>query len=387
MGRSMSLKATAMVLAMALAAVLPPVSGTLAQRDRQEVQPGQSIQAAIDAAPPGATIEVAPGTYHENVLIAKDGITVEGAGHGRTVLKPPTQLTSVCPLSFPPAEVLTPGLNGICVANADQDGNIVGTVHDVRVTGFTVQGFPGVGIVFAGTSGARADHNVAANNSGYGITAFASTHGQFDNNTSYGSGDAGLYMGNSPNADFTIKDNTAHDDLWGILVRDSSTGRVTGNTLHDNCSGLVFLNTGIGTGVKDWVATDNRATHNNNFCPGSATGLPFTLTGLGILIAGGQHIMLRDNTVRANQPSGPPTTLNGVALAGGIVVVSTAHISVFSNGVLGSDAAGNTIVDNTAKNNLPFDLAYDGLGTGNLFGHNQCNTSTPPGLCPADHGN
>ncbi len=133
----------------------------------------------------------------------------------------------------------------------------------------------------------------------------------------YGSGDAGLYMGNSPYADFTIKDNTAHDDLWGILVRDSSTGRVTGNTLHDNCSGLVFLNTGVGTGVKDWVATDNSANHNNNSCPGSATGLPFTLTGLGILIAGGQHIVLRDNTVRANQPGGPPTTVNGVALSGG----------------------------------------------------------------------
>ncbi len=69
------------------------------------------------------------------------------------------------------------------------------------------------------------------------------------------------------------------------------------------------------------------------------------------------------------------------------MVVSTAHISVFSNGVLGSDAAGNTIVDNTTKNNLPFDLAYDGLGTGDLFGHNQCNTSTPPGLCSADREN
>jgi hypothetical protein len=40
MRRSMSLKATTVVLAMGLAAVLLPVSGTLAQRDRREVQPG-----------------------------------------------------------------------------------------------------------------------------------------------------------------------------------------------------------------------------------------------------------------------------------------------------------------------------------------------------------
>jgi len=148
----------------------------------------------------------------------------------------------------------------------------------------------------------------------------------------------------------------------------------------------VFLNTGTGAGVHDWVASDNRATHNNNFCPGSETGLPFTLTGLGILIAGGQHIVLRDNTVRANQPSGPTTTLNGVALAGGIVVVSTANISVFSDGFMGSDAARNTIVDNTVKDNHPFDLVYDKLGTGNRFRHNECNTSNPPGLCPGDSG-
>jgi hypothetical protein len=63
---------------------------------------------------------------------------------------------------------------------------------------------------------------VAANNS-YGITAFLSTQGLFEYNTSYGSGDAGFYVGNSPNADFKVRYSTAFADLWGILVRDSST--------------------------------------------------------------------------------------------------------------------------------------------------------------------
>ena len=102
-------------------------------------------------------------------------------------------------------------------------------------------------------------------------------------------------------------------------------GSVTGNTLHDNCSGLVFLNTGTIAGVSNWRASHNTAVHNDIFCP--AGDLPFSLTGVGILIAGGDHILLRDNTVRANQPSGPPTFINGVALAGGIVVISTASVS------------------------------------------------------------
>jgi hypothetical protein len=90
--------------------------------------------------------------------------------------------------------------------------------------------------------------------------------------------------------------------------------------------------------------------------------------------------VLRDNSVTDNQPSGTPTTINGVALAGGIVVVSTAGVSVFP-GFHGSDAAHNRITANTVTDNQPFDLAYDGLGTGNRFRRNACATSTPSGLC------
>lgn len=101
---------------------------------------------------------------------------------------------------------------------------------------------------------------------------------------------------------------------------------------------------------------------------------------MGILIAGGQNIVLQHNIVHTNQPSGPATTLNGVPV-GGIVIASTAQVSVFGKPYYGSDSGDNTIVDNTVTDNLPFDLVYDGLGTGNHFVHNECATSTPPGLC------
>ena len=347
-----------------------------------QVLAGQSIQAALDGAPPGAVVCVGPGTYHENLLIAKDAITLQGAGPGTTVLEPPAQPVNVClKLFFPPVDLEQNGLNGICIANVDSQGNMIATVSDVRVTGFTVRDFPGVGIVFAYTDRPRADHNAAMNNGVYGITAFASTHGRFEDNTSDGSGDAGIYLGNSPHANFTIKDNTITAALWGILVRDSAHADVTGNTLHDNCSGLVFLNTGTLSGAGHVVATGNTAIHNDNLCPGNETGLPFTLTGLGILIAGGDHIVLQGNTVRANQPGGVPSIVDGVALAGGIVVVSTQDVSVFGPPYFGSAATHNNIVQNTALDNQPFDLAYDGLGAGNHFPSNTCVISMPAGLC------
>ena len=383
-------KAICLLAGLAVAAMIPMSTRADDRQGRHDeetftctvqVVAGQSIQDAIDGAATGATVCVGPGTYQENLLINKDGITLKGAGPEKTVLEPPAQPRPFCPvLQIPPIGYENFGLNGICVADLDAEGKVLRTVNDVRVTGFTVRDFSGVGILFGGTNRSRADHNVAASNKGYGITAFLSTHGRFEYNTSYGSGDAGFYVGNSPNADFKVRYNTAFADLWGILVRDASTGSVTDNLLHDSCSGLVFLNTGTTTGVHNWRVSNNIVTHNDKFCSAEETELPFSLTGVGILIGGGDHIVLRANRVLTNHPGGEPSLINGVPLAGGIVVVSTANVSVFP-GFYGGVAEHNIIVDNAVLDNQPFDLVYDGLGTGNHFVSNRCETSLPARLC------
>src|SRR5678815_4313504 len=50
------------------------------------VQPGDSIQAAVDAASPGDMIVVTAGTYRESVKIQADGLTLHA--QGRVTLKP-----------------------------------------------------------------------------------------------------------------------------------------------------------------------------------------------------------------------------------------------------------------------------------------------------------
>ncbi len=47
-----------------------------------------TIQAAVDAAPEGATILIGPGTYTENIVITKS-LTLEGSGIDSTILRPP----------------------------------------------------------------------------------------------------------------------------------------------------------------------------------------------------------------------------------------------------------------------------------------------------------
>ena len=43
------------------------------------VQPGDSIQAAVDTASSGDVITINPGTYTENVKITKDSLTIRSA--------------------------------------------------------------------------------------------------------------------------------------------------------------------------------------------------------------------------------------------------------------------------------------------------------------------
>src|SRR4051812_3591269 len=150
------------------------------------VHPGQSIQAAVNRADPGDTVLIKPGHYRQSVLIAKNNLRLRGAGAGLGG-------TLITPAPNPHGACGTQG-SAICVFDPTGQRTIVGT----QVDNLEVRGFAQDGVVGVATRGFIVRNVTARNNGRYGITKFASSGGEFINNVTSGSADAGIYVGDSP---------------------------------------------------------------------------------------------------------------------------------------------------------------------------------------------
>jgi parallel beta-helix repeat protein len=328
------------------------------------VNPGESIQAAVDAASPGTTILVRPGTYAEHVTITTDGIRL--LGEGATLVPPDEHPASAC--SFGEASV-----DGICAIGEldfpDPEGPPVVTdpISDVTVSGFTVEGFEGVGILFIGAENPVVGHTVTDDNEEYGIARFLSTGGKIVGNQASGAEEAGIYVGDSPDADVLVVGNETSDNgEFGFFLRDAANGQLVGNRAHDNCVGAIVLNTGANI-AGDWTFTGNSFTQNNALCPGDEEEGTPPLSGIGVAIVSASEDTLKGNTITDNVPSG------AVPFSGGVVVIDIGIPG-------GNPPSGNTVQGNVMRGNQP-DIFWDGSGEANVFRANVCETSVPDGLC------
>ncbi len=323
------------------------------------VHPGESIQAAIDAASPGEHIHVAKGTYWENLLVTK-GVWL--VGHHAT-LRPPTKaVENQCSQGEAGQQIVT----GICVfGQFDQSGNLQKSVDGVRISGFTVRGFSGDGVFAAGANGLTARNDTFRDNGGYGIFALHSSWTTYVGNRAHDNGDAGFYIGESQTAHARVQWNVSYRNTEGILFRDSLGGEIDHNRFWGNCVGVLVLDTGV-PGAGGQVRVDrNKVTINNHLCPASDEAPAFG--GIGIALVGANSTRVDHNRVEDNRAAA------GSAIPGGGVVVVS---GVFAGG---ADATNNVVSRNRLDGNRPYDLFSDNTGTGNRFSHNDCDRSNVGG--------
>lgn len=325
------------------------------------VHPGESIQAAVDAASPGTTIVVQPGTYAENVAITTAGIALRG--QGATLVPPASAQPNACSFGDP----ATDGICGIGEVDFSDPNNpvLVHPLDDVTVSGFTVRGFPGSGVVFFGAHNPRIVGVNAIDNDEYGIARFVSTDGKIVASVATGSDEAGIYVGDSPDANVLLAGNEVSDNLFGFFLRDSAHGSVVGNRVHDNCVGILNLNTGSNE-AGNYRIIGNAVFHNDKFCPANDEDGTPPLSGIGVAIVNGHANTVTGNQITDNVPSGDS------AFSGGVIVVD-------GGGGL-EPPFDNRVSGNVMHGNQP-DIFWDGSGTGNVFAHNACDTSVPDGLC------
>jgi parallel beta-helix repeat protein len=364
MRRTVPLLAT-VALTLLVASGLALVAGVgSATADSSVVGPGESIQKAINAAPPGDTVLVR-GVHREDVVIRKNGIKLRGEDDA--VIEAPSRAKADSPCSK------FSGTEGICVLGDVniQTGELTGPrISDVSVSGFTLRGFDSAGQehitpftidVYGGRNtsitGNRSIGNVAA---GIGVTVRSI-------NTAIANNDV-LTAPRSDTKGIGVDENNRNTKIVNNTIRSSGDG-IDANGAIDTTIANNDVRTGADFG--GIVAIESRGT---KILSNTAGGHSFT----GIFVVGPQGANAKpvDAKVVGNEVSGVDFGMVLANAQGGSITANEVHdncagMAFFSNfGPPSADfeVQGNTVTDNTRK--CPedrFGTALSGLGIG-LFG-------------------
>ncbi|KAG8624867.1 hypothetical protein KVT40_006618 [Elsinoe batatas] len=292
------------------------------------VKQGQSIQKAINNAKPNTRIVVQKGTYREQLLITKNGITL--VGKDATLLPPSTLTNNTC------TDLAGPGTNaGICITGKDV------------VLGFTIANFA-LNIAALGTDTTVLRSNTLLNATSYGILSHFSTSTLVKSNTITTPVLSFIGICTDDNGPSRVASNSVSGYGIGLCVQ--TNGAVyEDNKVTNACAGA-FIDPGISAKV---IGNDVGA---NN--PDCLTAFGFVT---GILVFGANGSTVARNKIRDQRAGGQ---------AAGIGVVDAAQFGVVArdNIVRGNVLTGNDV-----------DIFVGSQGEGNVVRGNRC--STPAELC------
>ena len=331
-----------------------------------------SIQAAVDAAQPGDTILVPPGTYHESVLVTKSHLTIAGsraaildaAGFRVGIRVGSGSISRSGPApTCPPLAVQGFTLRGLTVKHAGFSGVFLIGVDRYHLTGTRYVDNPVYGPFPVCSHDGLIDFNQVV---GGGSAAGPST-------------DTGIYVGDDDQV--AVRDNSVTNYVIGVVVENTINAIVQDNLLQGNTAGVyaaVLAN--HPRPFTDHVVIEHNQVINNNLPnpvpPDSGDEIGGVPTGVGIVNFGADHVVVRDNRVLGNDSLGVIILQNFLA---------SADPRIEPNPDFGQ-VRGNVILDN-GRHPDPIraitpgaDVVYDGTGIGNCFADNVFATEFPAGI-------
>lgn len=203
-----------------------------------EVYPGDKpIRKALRNANPGDILNLHTGTYPEKVVISKDNITLRAAGDGPVILDP--------------------NCNAVAALTLNAEG--------ITVKGLTVRG----GTFFAidlqhQASGTIKNNTVISTCEGaeYGVNVFDGGSIKVIGNRGEGWNDAVVYIGGinaTPTGALVVKKNNTRNSTRGIIIEDSTNVniKVLKNTVHDNTLLGILIHNSDGVLIDGNTVTNN----------------------------------------------------------------------------------------------------------------------------------
>jgi parallel beta-helix repeat protein len=313
------------------------------------VNPGESIQAAVNAASAGDTVKVMPGDYTEPALT---GPAVRITKSLKLLAKSKLKDNIRVRILAGPGQT-----DGILVEPANPgDPDIVG----LKIQGFTVEGFPNNGIWLKHVEKFTIQGNESINNLENGIWPTLSANGSVKKNVAYGSQDSALWVEASENV--RVMQNELYNSPTGLEITVSKGVKATQNDIHDNTVGVgLYHPNGAGLdpigGDGDWVISKNHIHDNNKpntAPPGSmSAALP---AGVGVLVMGVDRVTVEKNLIENND-------FVGVAVIDWCLAVDGGDFDCDTNPPIVNSAPNNTLVKGNSLggngNNPPAGLFGD----------------------------
>ncbi len=255
---------------------------TIAERAPQTttVKPGESIQAAVDRARPGDTIEVMPGLYHEEIHIDLNKITLRG-------LKGPNSERAV--------------LDG----KKELSDAIVASGDDFTLEGFEIRHYIANGAQAQNSRNVIFRDLVIDDTGLYGTYPVSCSGVTIEKVVVSRIADAAIYVGQS--RDIVVRDSEAHHSVTGIEIENSVNAVVENNYCHDNTAGILVFILPNNPSKVGWncKVVGNRVIENNHPNFGNPNSIVSKVPpGGGILIMAADDNEVTGNEIRGNNSYG-----------------------------------------------------------------------------------
>ena len=296
----------------------------------------ETIQDAVNASDPGDLVLIKPGVYYEEVVVNVPSITIRGWDRNKTIIDGEFERGN---------GILVAGVDGVTIENI--------TARNALLNGF----------YWATVKGYRGSYLTAYNNGDYGVYAFDAVDGVLDHSYATGSPDAGFYIGQCYPCDAIV--NNVVSEYNGLGYSGTNSGGslyITSSIFRNNKGGLApnTLDSELLPPERETFIIGNLIENNNNY-NSPATNSTYLSYGNGVVIAGGNNNIIKNNVIVDHDLYG-------------VILTASMDVNYWP-------AHGNRVEENLILSSRKADIAVSGVSNlANCFKGNYFNTSIPPGL-------